>query len=130
MSSLAGDMRKREGDQALRSGDAAGAIAHYSAALEAEPLFVPALLNRAAAASREGAWSACARDCSTALAVLGVDGEEGGAAAQAMEAALQRPAKSDLVPAGGSARLRQWVGHALLRRANALCRLQDLQSGA
>jgi len=125
---LEAETRKRSGDDCLRAGRPADALPHYAAALDAQPGFVPALVNRAAARSQMGEHGDCAADCAEALEALGVADVDGSVAAAvtAAAAAGELPA---FVPAWGSVRLAAWIKAAAVRRAGARLRLGDPSAG-
>ena len=124
---VAGDLTKKEGDQKFREKSFAEARTLYEEALAREPLFVPALVNLAAVHTALRAHMECARACTQALDVLGVEGESD---TTAMATILEKTAKCDFLPGCGSSRLRQWVLSALIRRAAAYCQLHDFSPGA
>lgn len=118
-------LQKGEGDAALRRGAVAEAEQAYAKALELEPAFVPALVNRSVLRSRQGAWEECRADCTGALRALGVSSDDRPLAVQ-LEASGKDGTRADFVPTPGSTRLRAWLLGALLRRAQALVKLGEL----
>jgi hypothetical protein len=73
---------KEEGDAAAAAGRGDVALARYAFALELEPRYALAVLNRSALTMRLERFAECARDCEAVLRLL-EEGERGGKMARA-----------------------------------------------
>ena len=108
---------KAAGDGSFRAGNHAEAIAAFDRVLAAEPRFVAALSNRAAAHLVTENYEQCVDDCTLALGLLGIDvGAE-------LDVPKPEMGTLDAVPPQGSARHKDFALKTHIRRATALSKL-------
>ena len=101
---------KALGDSLFGSGDAGGAVAKYTEALELDDNFVSAVSNRAGAFLAMGQNEKCIKDCSAALNLLSNVNEATGP-----------------VPPPGSDKRRDWVIKTMCRRGKAKSEIEEFE---
>lgn len=122
------DRHKKRGDEEMAGGNIAQAIELYTLALQASPMHVGCLSNRAAGKLATRDFEGCVSDCTAALSVLEED--EGEAAGKIMSGVGTDSLSmlTAILPPKGSDKRKSWFLKTLVRRGAAHAQTMDIEA--
>jgi dyslexia susceptibility 1 candidate gene 1 protein len=124
------DTYKKKGDEVMAEGNIAQAIMFYTQALQASPVHVGCLSNRAAGKLATHDYEGCIADCSAALNILDEDerGSSGAGKIMSGAGADSLSMMTAVLPPKGSDKRKSWVLKTLVRRGAAYAQNKDIDA--